>query len=252
MTDTFSRNLIISVAAHAGLAAMFILRATFMPSQPIEIRRAIRVDVVGLPTKMPEDVKLPPPPTPTPAAPAAPTPPAPPKPEPVAKELPRKTEPVKIPAPTSKKDLAKSQKQALNQIKAMQALEKMKDEVGKEKPQPAAKAPVIAGNQVSPGNSLTGLEKIDYDRYFDELEGRVRSAWSIPQWLADAPLKAQVQILIDERGYVIKKIFRRSSGNDVFDAKVIEAIDASSPLPPPPQRLKGVLSTGGIILNFPE
>ncbi len=251
--DTFSRNVMISLGAHAVLLMFIFLRAVFVPSEPIEIRRAIRVDVVGLPAKMPEKVELPPPaPEPKPIA-------APSKPEPPAKELPPKVEPKKPEpkAPTvnldKKKpapDTKKAQASALDKIKQMSALDKIKEDVAKDaKP---SKPTVIAGNQVSQGNSLTGLEKIEYDRYFDDIEGKVRANWSIPQWLAESPLKAQVQILIDSAGYVTKKIIRRSSGNAIFDAKVIEAIEASSPLPAPPDRLRGVLSTGGIILNFPE
>jgi len=247
MTDTFSRNVFISLGGHALVLALIMVRAVFVPTDPIEIRRAIRVDVVDLPRKMTETTLSPPPkaaePAVKPVKETAPSKPAePPKPETVN---------LAKPDPKAKKpDTAKRQKQALAQIKAMTALDKIKQDVSKEKE--AKPSTVVAGNQVSAGNSLSGLDKIEYDRYFDELENKIRAQWSIPQWLADSPYKAQVQVLIDERGYVIKKIMRRSSGNEVFDSKVIEAIEGSSPLPVPPQRLHGMLSTSGIILNFPE
>jgi colicin import membrane protein len=248
MTDTFSRNLTISAVGHAVVLALIFVRAVLIPSEPIEIRRAIRVDVVDLPQKMTEEQMK--------AAPAPPPPPSkteskpePAKPEPV-KAAPPKPDTVNL-SKAKPKDVAKSQSAALAKLKALAALEKIKHDVSEEK-KPAKPATVVKGNQVAAGNSLTGLDRIEYDKYFDDLEGKIRAQWSIPQWLADGDYKAQVQILVDERGYVTKKIMRRSSGNEVFDAQVMAAIDGSSPLPPPPARLQGLLSTSGIILNFPE
>lgn len=257
MTDTFSRNLTLSAIGHALIVMLVFVRAVFIPSEPIEIRRAIRVDVVDLPRKMTEQELNAPAPEPSPApAPAEKAKPEPVKPEPVKAE-PQRPEPVKLKsdAKSKPKDTSKSQSAALAKLKAMSALEKIKNDVSEEKksktaaPKPST---VVRGNQVSAGNSLTGLDKIEYDKYFDDLEGKVRAHWSIPQWLADGDYKAQVQILIDERGYVTKKVMRRSSGNEVFDSQVMAAIDESSPLPAPPARLQGLLSTNGIILNFPE
>lgn len=256
MTDTFSRNLTISAIGHAVIVVLVFVRAVFIPSEPIEIRRAIRVDVVDLPRKMTEQELAAPAPEPAPA-PAEKSKPEPVKSEPVKSE-PSKPEPVKLSKPDSKakpKDTAKSQNAALAKLKAMSALEKIKNDVSEEKKSKNAAtkpANVVRGNQVSAGNALTGLDKIEYDKYFDDLEVQVRAHWSIPQWLADGDFKAQVQILIDERGYVTKKIMRRSSGNEVFDGQVMATIDGSSPLPAPPARLQGLLSTSGIILNFPE
>jgi colicin import membrane protein len=253
MTDTFSRNLYISAGAHGVIALLIFVRAIFVPSEPIEIRKAIRVDVVGLPQKITEPIaKLP--------EPAAEPMKAPPPPEPAkelpAKETPKPPEPKtptvnldkKKPAPDTKK----AQSKALDKIKQMAALDKIKNDIANDKPAAKPKGGAIAGNVVSAGNSLTGMEKIEYDRYFDEIEGKVHSNFHLPQWLAETPLKAQVQVLIDSRGYVIKKIVRRSSGNDIFDAKVLEAVDASSPFSAPPNRLAGALASGGIMLNFPE
>jgi TonB family protein len=135
----------------------------------------------------------------------------------------------------------------------MAALDRIKNEVGEEKrKKPDKTGTKVAGNQLHAGNALTGLDKIEFDRYFDDLHQKVLDNWSIPQWLADMPLKAQVQILLDEKGFVTKKTLLKSSGNQIFDNKVLAAIESSSPLPVPPARLVGKLSTSGIILNFPE
>ncbi len=240
MSERFSHDVMISLVGHGLIFLMIFVRAVYAPPERIDIRNAIRVDVVGLPEKMPVL------PVEEPEA----------KPEPVITKPVAKPEPlapskaIALPNPKAKKTNA--QKDALNKLKAMEAIDKVKHEIEHEKAQkPKPATNVVAGNQVAAGNALTGLEKIEYDRYFHELETRIHSQWTIPQWLTDSELKAQVLILLDERGFVTKKQFRASSGNDIFDAKVIEAIDGSSPLPPPPQRLRGVLSTSGIVLNFP-
>ncbi len=244
MTDHFPRNVTISLIGHAAVVLIIFFRAVMIPNDVIDIRQAIRVDVVDLPKKMaalPEKAAEPAP------APAKPV------------ELPKKAEEVPV-KPVAVKPVVKekpktntkdAQKTALSKLKAISALEKIKQEVSKAK-STKPKAEVVAGNKVSEGNSLTGLEKIDYDHYFDDLHQKILSQWNIPQWLAEAELKASVVVLIDERGYVIKRAFKRSSGNDIFDAKVLEAIDSSQPLPPPPQRLRGLLSTSGIVFNFPQ
>lgn len=250
LPGTFERSLMYSGIAHATLAVLLFVRAVIVPSEPIEIRRAIRVDVVDLPRKMTEPEVL-----------------APPASEPI-KDLPKKDEPKPLEKPKEiakahekpavkepkKVDLSKSQNKALDKLKALSALEKIKNEVSESKKAKAGEkqTAVIRGNQVNAGNSLSGLDKIEFDRYFDDLHQKVLANWSIPQWLADAPLKAQVQILVDEKGVIIKKTLLKPSGNQIFDGKVMEAVEASSPLPIPPARLVGKLATSGIILNFPE
>lgn len=237
MTESLNRNILFSVGGHIAVLLVIFFQAVLIPQEPIDLRRAIRVDVVGLPEKITEQQLKPKTESPAveekkPAAPAKPKAPVMPK--------------------SKTKNLHKSQEEALNRIKSMEALDKIKGQLKAEKEKKDESASVVKGNQVNAGNSLTGLEKIAYDRYFDELEEKIRARWSIPQWLADAKLKAQVQVLIDDRGYVIKKLIHKSSGNTVFDDSVIAAVEESSPLPPPPKRLVGVLKTRGIIFNFPE
>lgn len=246
MTDTFSRDLWISVGAHGLIGVLMFFRIFLFPSESIDLRESIRVDIVGLPEKMTEPPKLEPPGESTP----------PPQPE-VKKTqpvpTPKPTAPT-VPSPKAKKDLAKSQKDILaklnKSVKMDNALDKIKESLKKDAD--GKQGTKIAGNTVSQGNSLTGLQRLDFDRYISDVRTQVYNRWNIPQWLADAGYKAQMRVMIDERGYVIKKVMLRSSGNEVFDGKVHEAIDSSSPFPPPPDRLRGFLSTNGAVFNFPE
>ncbi len=227
MTDSLSKFVGVSTLAHMALAVSFLLHAYLAPSDRIDLRTAIRVDVVGLPEKaqtLPEKEE------PAKAAPEKA------QPQPIVTEAPK----VNL---NKKKNVAKEQKKALQEIKAMAALDKIKNEVAKQK---------VKGNALNAGNALTGLEKIDYDRYFHDVEQRIQQNWSLPQWLADAHLRAQVLVMIDENGLIKKKQVLRSSGNPEFDARMMDAIDKSAPFPAPPGRLRDVLAIKGIVFSFPQ
>ena len=240
MTDSFHKFIAISFTAHGSLLLVFMLKAFFAPSELIDLRQAIRVDVVGLPEKdqaLPDE-------KPTPAPPPSVSQKEASKPEPVKQKV---AEAPKVDlTKKSAKDTAKVQKSALNQIKAMAALDKIQNEVS------SGKAKPVKGNILAAGNALTGLEKIDFDRYFMEIETRIRQNWSLPQWLVEAQLRAQVLVLIDENGMIKKKQIVTSSGNPEFDERMMEAIDKSAPFPPPPSRLRDVLEMKGIVFNFPQ
>ncbi len=241
-SETFSRNIILSLILHGSVIILLTVKAFLAPSEPIQIRNSIRVDIVGLPDKAKQ------------IAPPAPTA----KPEPVVTPAPPKEVKVAPPTPKVEKlDLSKAksvQERALERLKAMEAVERMKSELQAEQ-QAAKKAEQAAsfkGNVLNEGDSLTGLEKIDFDRYFSGVESKIRSSWQLPGWLSNANLRAQARVLIDSSGQVIKREIISSSGNEVFDAEVLSAIDRSSPFPEPPDRLKNVLASRGIIFNFPE
>lgn len=233
-SDTFAKFLALSMAAHLAIVIVFTVKAFWFPSEPIQIRSAIRVDVVALPDKV-----MAPPPAPAP-------PKEPPK---VAIEPPKPTPAATTPkAPT--KNVADSQKKALDRLKALQAIDQLKREVEEQKAEPPNQ-PEYKGNILNKGTSLTGLEKIQYDEYFALIQQHVKDRWDLPQWLADANLKAQIVVMVDDRGFVIRRQIITSSGNEIFDSKVIAAIDQSSPFPPPPARLAGLLQAQGIVFNFP-
>src|SRR5690606_8853681 len=171
MTNSFQRDILISIGAHIGLVFFIFVQAVLIPRSPIEIRNAIRVDVVDLPKKLKE---LPPPAEkskPSAANPATPPP---------SRKAPKVS--------TKKVDLKKSQAEALKRIEAMQKIEQFSKEAA-EKAQAKQPTPTaVAGNQLSKGNSLTGLDKIEYERYLDDLVSKIRSNWSVPQWLSHANL----------------------------------------------------------------
>lgn len=244
--DRFSVFIAYSVAVHFAVFGMVFIQANLFPSQPVEIQRAIRVDVVALP-----DIVRSPPPAPAPPAPKVNIPKPTPKPQPKPEPPKPKPKPKPTPKPEPRPDprqRQETQRQALERMAAMQAIDNLRQE---ERGRPA-EDDLVRGNIINEGNSLTGLDRIEFERYFGEIESQLRQNWNLPRWLADANLRASALVAIDERGFVVRKEIMRSSGNEVFDSHVVNAIDLSSPFPAPPARLRSMLRSGGIVFNFPD
>lgn len=77
--------------------------------------------------------------------------------------------------------------------------------------------------------------------YFRRLEERVRSSWALPGVLGRdaAKLVVELRIVIEKDGRVSKDRIERGSGNLYFDESVQRAIRKASPLPVPPEQLRG-------------
>lgn len=251
----------LSFALHAFAISFLTLKAVFFTPPSVDYSQAIRVDMVGLPDKIePKEI-------PAPAKEEA-------KPAPAPKETPKEAKvekptpapDVKMPPKTAQKDpdainlekVKSKQQNAMDKLKAMAALDKIKDDVESEKKKAAGTgkkvdiAAQIKGNQVSPGTSLTGLNKLQHDTYIADLDKHIKQNWALPEWLAKRDLSAQVRVLIDARGLVIGKKIVKSSGNPSYDDEVLATIERSSPFPPPPDKFAGLLEVEGILVGFPE
>lgn len=246
---SLQKMLLFSAIGHVLILFFFTVTTYIIGPAEITLPQAIRVDVVGLPEKI-EKPEL----HPKPKAESKPEPAKPKLPPKEAAELAKPKAPV-LPGPKAKAtDKSKAQREALNKIKAASAMDRIREQLEKERAEKqaaATKSATIKGNKVSEGNSLTGLDAIEFDKYLAELQARLNANFEIPQWLADADLSAVVVITIDERGYVTRKTMTKSSGNTVFDTIVMGTIEKSSPMPPPPDRLRGRLATSGIPVKFP-
>ncbi len=244
--DRFARFVAISVGFHVLLFIAFAVRAFFAPSDAIPMDRAIRVDIVALPdkpaVKISPRVEEAPPPSeaakPEPAKPEVKTPPK--------VELPKQAEPDKINLNKTKQDQAA----ALKRLSAIEKLQKASAKAKTQNETAPAPAQVMKGNEVSAGNSLSGLTKLEHENYTESVYEQVKRRWNLPQWMASASLKATVRIFVDSRGVLIKKEMIRSSQNPVFDQSVMTAIDAASPLPRPPNNLVNLISVRGIDIEF--
>ncbi|HEY8271461.1 MAG TPA: TonB family protein [Pseudobdellovibrionaceae bacterium] len=253
----------ISVGLHVALVAAFSIRAAFFEPEQIDYTAAVRVDIVALPDKRPDHVP--------PQAPA--------KQEEAAKAEPKpKTEPTPVgPAQTSKpppqevkskvpKDSEainlegkKAQKEALEKLKAMAAIEELKKSMEKEASKKIAgmgegkmQSNTVKGNILSPGTSLTGLNRLQHDSYLAGLDQQIKQNWFLPQWLSKKPLRTQVRLKIDEKGHILSREITLSSGNSSYDELALETIDKSAPFAPPPEKFVSIVAVNGLLIGFPE
>lgn len=115
---------------------------------------------------------------------------------------------------------------------------------------------ILEGNKVSQGSSATG-ESISqanqaYVAYVQSLPDKVRPNWKLPSYLKDNEnLRCRIRIFLDPSGNIIKTQIVESSGDKEFDAKALQAVRLSSPLPKPSQEFMSKAIGGNITLGFP-
>ena len=253
---TLSENkkpLFYSLGFHLSLVLVMVIRGYYTTDIP-DFERTVRVDIVSMPDKVQKIV--------------------PPKQQPeIAKEEPKKEDPkqkpkeqvkkvepkkeaVKASAKTQKvetkkksppkppaEDLKKSELNAFEKLAAMKEA-KIQDEIEE-------KQKAIAGNRIAKGTDLVGVEKIEYSNYKSTLHKAISSEWDLPKWLLEGDLRAIALIKIDEDGNLIFKNIVSSSGNTIYDEKVMEAIVDSAPFSKPPSKFKKIVFYEGVQLAFP-
>jgi colicin import membrane protein len=238
----------ISLIVHIVLLAFFTVDAVFFTDEPIAFDQAIRVDMVGLPDKIPAKA----PPAPEAKSPKAETP----KPEAVAKPEPPKPvaiPKVKDPDAINLQKTKSKEKAALQKLKQMEALEKIKDEMTNESKKKAAAAiAAYKGNELSAGSELTGINKLQADTYLADVNQHMRQYWSLPEYLKHRNLEASVLVRFDQNGNILSKSIAKSSGNPVYDEVVLAAIEKSSPVPPPPAKFVKISTVQGFLFRFSE
>jgi len=108
------------------------------------------------------------------------------------------------------------------------------------RPQPkgAAKPPAPGGMPGAAGTARVSPEILAYARALDE---KVRSNWTVTELAQkDAgKLMVQVRITIEKDGKVSNVYMEKNSQNQYFNDSVLRAIQKASPLPIPPEQLRG-------------
>lgn len=231
-----------SIAFHVAIVLVFTVKAVFFPTDIPEYAPTIRVDLVGLPDKRnPEEIVVKPkietPPQKQKQAETTKHQPSP------ATQAPSTSSAAK--APGAKKELAKEQSSAINRLKALSAIEKLKQ-------QEQAPSQQIKGNVISPGTALRGLNKLQFDEYIGSIDAHIKNNWALPEWMLQQQLRAEVLVRIDSNGNLVERKFLKKSGNGDFDQRVWSAIEKSSPFPAPPDKFVDLVGVQGITFAFPE
>lgn len=259
--DNLKKSIGISVALHSLVLSLFLLRTLFFSEPMIDLSQAITVSVGEMPDpqRLPEKARTPEPAPPTPE----PDDPAPAEtvkerePEPSAKaEAPPEPEEPRLPpkeTPKNETRLEKNkarQKAALNKVRKMSAVEKIRQELNREaasRPRAPAKPRVIAA-----GTALSGLDRLQADDYLSAVDRNIKQVWTLPQWLMNKPLRAQVLVKFNIQGQIISTQITASSGNSTYDQYCLQAVEKAAPFPRVPDKLSEKFSVDGIVIGFPE
>lgn len=246
--ESLKSPLRISFLVHIVLLIFFTVDAVFFTDAPIAFDKAIRVDIVGLPDKIPSQA----PPAPETKSPT----PEVPKPDTAVKPPDQKqllNPKVKDPEAINLEKTKSKEKAAMQKLKQMEAFEKIKDEMSNESKKKAAAAmATYKGNELSAGTELTGINKLQADNYLADVNRHMREYWSLPEYLKHRNFEASVLVRFDQTGNILSKSIAQSSGNPAFDELVLAAIEKSSPVPPPPAKFVRISTVQGFLFRFSE
>lgn len=266
--DDFKKSFGLSVAVHSLIFSLFFIKLVFFSEPMLDLSQAITVNVGDfkesnrLPPKVIEEAPPAPvaeEPTPEPQT-EDPTPKSEekvsekkPEPPPVvkAKETPKeKPKPNEVNLDKSKA----KQKSALEKLKKLSALDKIKQDVQSE----ANKAKVANAiknakpRAVAAGSTLTGLDKLQASNYLQYVDKSIKQQWALPQWLMNKPLKARILVKFNAQGQIISTQVVSPSGNTSYDQYCINAIEKAAPFPQVPEKLTEKFSADGVVVGFPE
>ena len=257
-----SRFFWLSLLGHLALLAVFSLTHFFgWFYAPMQVyQRAIRVDVVGLPDKLPDFSTLPVNQESKPVRDSI-------KQEPSVSSVavpPKNKFEVPMSEKTAvtekknanslkKENLSKERLQAMKSLKQWQALAAIESQVHQQEANlKQLRQLVFKGNKIIDGSSLTGIEKLEIEEYVDKVEAHVKSYWTLPQWLARKKLRAKALVKWDSRGIPTMIQIIESSGNDEFDEIVIVTLQKATPFPVPPEKFILMVRQQGVLFGFPE
>lgn len=270
------RGILISLLAHIGLIILMIIQVKLFSTPVIDLSQAIRVDMVGLPEKYDPQQKLDLDQTPNAQQKSfnqnetinekeVKTPPQKIVEKPVEKVVEKTSaEPKKEPKKESEtiqlNKAKQKQQEALNKLKKLNALEKIKQQLAQENSnsnknnseKQQTTRPALKGRILNKGASITGLDKIQSDEYLLKLDALIKSQWALPQWLVGKPLNTKILLKIEPNGQIAALKINVSSGNVTYDNYCLQAVQKAAPFPQVPDKFSIVYKEDGVQIGFPD
>lgn len=250
------KGLTISFGFHVVIILMMTVKFIFFQEKYVDISQAVRVDIVALPDKaqdqaLPEKIQDILKEEPKPAKlPEKETEEPPEKEIEKPKELPSKKIVTPINDAVNLNKAKEKQKNALNKLKKLSAIEKIKQDLKNSDDKKVQKP--IKGRVLSAGTKLTGLDQLQSEEYLSQLDAQIKANWNLPQWMIGKSFKARVSVKIDPTGSVISKKISQSSGNSTYDEYCLSAIDKALPFPRVPEKFSEVYKSDGVSFAFPD
>lgn len=132
--------------------------------------------------------------------------------------------------PIKRLDAPKAEKKT-----ADRAVEDLRRRLAEDRPSPSP-PPAGQGASRSTAARETGAGTgAVVNAYYAQIWSRIRGNWVLPQGLLSAdPWEAIVQVRIQRDGSIADLRFEKTSGNRLFDASVLRAVQKSAPFPPLP------------------
>ena len=226
--QSFSFFIGISLVLHILSFTFFALPGlkNFFSSKRV-IASSVKVNMVGMPEKQITTSKKLPPKK---------------KIQPVVKKKPKKPKP---------KKKVKKKKPDPSKKKTSQKKEPEKTDTDTEKSSQKKESKNLnrKGNKISEGEGTEGEANNERDMeqlrsYIAGIIEQIRFNWNLPKHLTDKYFYAQVEVRLNERGEFLEKRLFTSSQNELFDRLVLEAVEKSSPFPPPPDSIKSLIKDG--------
>ena len=97
------------------------------------------------------------------------------------------------------------------------------------------------------GTGGGGMANLRFSQYYQSIYAKVYQAWTLPEYVIEkeGSREAIVAITVQRDGKILSAIFEKTSGNQQFDASVMNAIKKANPLPPLPDDFReSVLEIG--------
>lgn len=109
----------------------------------------------------------------------------------------------------------------------------------------------ISGNIASKGTSTRGKtgDGAVQERYIALVKAAIKANFNVFEWLKSKTLKADVRIEISSTGAIVSRELVKSSGNARYDSAVLQSIDDTKQLPPPPEGTQ-IAAEGGATIGF--
>jgi len=268
----FRRSMTISLIGHGAFLFFFVVGPMIASLLGVsmdysdrfekkELKNAIRVDLVGLPSLTLEqlqdvdptlDVGAPPPDETKAAEEAAAASET--AKQIVLEESQKAEQKAKADAAAdAKKKSDDAQKKKLADLRASLRVEQRRKELASElKAGTGEGREALSGNILSQGYSITGDVAEDADIFRGHLQAHIRKVWNVPGWMNASNLSARVLMKIGPTGKLLSVGFIKKSGNEEFDRYVAQAARDAEPYPPPPSTLQRQLMEQGLEWGFPQ
>jgi len=104
------------------------------------------------------------------------------------------------------------------------------------------------------GTGGGGMANLRFSQYYQSIYEKVYQSWTLPEYIMEkeGSREAIVTIKVQRDGKILSAVFEKTSGNQQFDASVMNAIKKANPLPPLPDDFRESFLEIGVRFTPPQ